>query len=102
MNSVFITGIPTAGKSYLAKKVADALGISWMKMDAVRDEMKNDPTLESWVNFFWNTNEAEYYPATPPEVQWQNIVNQSEAFWPTKKQKIEEILASENRPSSRA
>lgn len=94
MNSVFITGIPTAGKSYLADKIAKSLGITHVKMDAIRDEMVKDPTLEPWVNFFWHKNEAEYYPATPSEEQWQNIVNQSEAFWPTTKKKIEETLAS--------
>lgn len=93
MNSVFITGIPTAGKSHLAKKVAETLGISWIKMDNVRDEMLKDPKIEPWVNFFWNIDETKYYPSTPADIQWQNIVNQSEAFWPRKKQRIEETLA---------
>lgn len=94
MNSVFITGIPTSGKSYLAKKVAEKLGISWVKMDDVREGMLKDPKMEYWDKFFWNINEADYYPATPADTQWQNIVYQSEAFWPTHKQKIEETLAS--------
>jgi hypothetical protein len=86
--------IESGGKSYLANKIAKSLGITNIKMDAIRDEMVKDPVLEPWVNFFWHKNEAEYYPTTHPEEQWQNIVNQSEAFWPTMKRKIEETLAS--------
>jgi dephospho-CoA kinase len=94
MNSVFITGIPTSGKSYLAETIAASLGIECLKMDAVREEMVRDAKLEPWVNFFWNKNEKEYYQNTPPEIHWQNLVKQSEAFWPTKKQKIVHILTS--------
>lgn len=96
MNSAFITGIPTAGKSYLADKIAKSFGMTHIKIDAVRDEMVKIPKLEPWVNFFWNKNEAEYYPNTSADEQWKNIVDQSEAFWPTVKAKIEEILASGN------
>lgn len=98
MKSVFITGIPTAGKSYLAKKVASALGISSLKMDDVRDEQLKDPRIEPWVNFFRNQNETEYYSTTPPDVHWQNMIDQSEAFWPMNRQVIEQILAS-HRPT---
>lgn len=94
MNSVFITGIPTAGKSYLADKIAKSLSMTHIEVDAIRDEMVKDPILEPWVNFFWHKNEVEYYSAISPEEQWQNIVNQSEAFWSTMKKRIEETLAS--------
>ncbi len=94
MNSVFITGISTAGKSYLAKRVASSLGVDYINLDELRSEMEKDLALEPWVNFYWHKNEAEYYQTTIPEEQWQDLVKQSEAFWPTMKRKIEGVLAS--------
>lgn len=94
MPCAFITGIPTAGKSYLAKRVAEKLGCTWISMDDVIVQYNNDPVLAPWVNFFWNKDEDEYYRATSEEEQWQNIVNQSEAFWPTIKTTIEAQLAT--------
>jgi len=94
MTSVFITGTPTAGKSTLAKKIAESLGMQVMRSDDLRDEMQKNPILEPWVNFYWNKNEAEYYASVTPEEQWRDLVLQSDAFWPTMKKNILNVLES--------
>lgn len=91
MNSVFISGIPTAGKTYLAEKIATKTQMKVVSVDSLRSEMLNDPKLEKWANFFWNQDEEKYYNETSCNEQWQNLVNQSEAFWPTILSKIAEI-----------
>ncbi|MGD1003488.1 MAG: hypothetical protein ABR884_02835 [Minisyncoccia bacterium] len=91
MKYVFITGIPTAGKSYLAKKVSESLGISFVKIDDWRDEFRSDPELKKWVDFFWNKNEENYWQMTSPNQEWEDLKNQSEALWPAIFKKIEEI-----------
>jgi 2-phosphoglycerate kinase len=94
MNSVFITGQSTAGKSTLAVRLAETLGMTCVKTDAFRREMMHDPVLKPWVNFFRDRDEAQYWRTTSPEQHWQNYEDQFEAFWPTTKKNIEEILAS--------
>lgn len=94
MNSVFITGTPTAGKSCLAEKVAKMFGIAHIKMDDARREMWKDPFLEPWVNFLSSKNEADYYRTITADEQWQNLVQQSEAFWPTLKKIIDDTLVA--------
>lgn len=98
MNSVFITGTPTAGKSHLAHKISASLGLRHIKIDDLWDTVKDDPALEPWYNYFWHKDEADYYRASPPEKLWQDIVDQSEAFWPTAKKHIEQTL-SEGKPA---
>lgn len=91
MSYVFIGGIPASGKSYLAKKISQKTGAFHLNLDTLRKEMSKDPKLEPWVNFFWNLDEEEYYKNTSCEDQWENLVKQSEAFWPIFLQKVEEI-----------
>ncbi len=98
MHSVFITGIPTAGKSFLADKLCTSLGMRHVKLDDLWDSVQHDPLLEPWYNYFWHKDEAEYYRTSSPEKLWQDIVDQSEAIWPTAKKHIEEIL-SEGKPA---
>lgn len=93
-NSVFITGIPTSGKTYLAEKVASMFGMDHVKTDDMREEMVKDPLLEPWVYFFWNKDEVEYFQTFSYADQWKQLVEQSEVFWPTIKQKIKDKLAT--------
>lgn len=93
MNSVFITGISTAGKSTLAGKLAAEFGIRHVNNDHLRGEMVKDPALEPWANFYHNKNEAAYYATTSFDQCWQDLVLQSEAIWPTMKRKMKEIAA---------
>lgn len=98
MNSVFITGIPTAGKSYLAEKLCRSLDIRHVKIDDLWDTVEHDAVLGPWFNYFWHKDEAEYYRTSSPKKLWQDIVDQSEAFWPTAKKHIEHILG-EGKPA---
>jgi dephospho-CoA kinase len=78
---IFITGIPTSGKSYLAKRLAEMTGGEVVSTDNMREEMSKDPQYKKWVDFYLDKDEKEYYTTTSPEEQWKNLVNQSEALW---------------------
>lgn len=82
MAYIFIGGIPASGKSYLAAKLAKEAGTFHVNLDDLRKDMTKDPKLESWVNFYWNLDEKKYYEESSCDQLWQNLVNQSEAFWP--------------------
>jgi len=92
MNSVFMGGIPTSGKSYLAKKLSKVTGATHVCIDDLRIEMRKDPKLEPWVNFFWNKTEEKYWEEVSCEDHWINLKNQSEAFWLTVENKINDFL----------
>ena len=79
---IFITGIPTSGKSYLARKLAKMIGGEVVSTDNMREEMSKDPKYKMWVDFYVSKNEEEYYTTTSSEKQWKNLVDQSEALWP--------------------
>lgn len=91
MSCVFISGIPTSGKSFLARKIAKKLGAFHLDTDTLRKKMSEDPKLEPWVNFYWNQDEKQYLSENSCKEQWSNLVKQSEAFWPTILKKVEEI-----------
>lgn len=97
---VFIGGIPASGKSYLARKVAEKTGAFHVNLDTLRKEMRNDPKLKYWTDFFFNQDEKKYLDLkqTSYEDHWQNIVKQSEAFWPTIMKKVNEV--KKNYPSA--
>lgn len=94
MKFTFISGIPASGKSYLAKKIAKEIGIKHICIDDWREEMKDDPELKKYVDFFWNQDKKEYWRTTNCEQQWKNLRNQSEAFWPTILKKIKDVQKS--------
>ncbi len=79
---LFITGIPTAGKSYLAKKLAEELGGISVSVDDIREELSKDEKYKKWVNFYLDQDEHIYYTTTNYDEQWKNLVAQSEGFWP--------------------
>lgn len=88
MKSVFTGGIPAVGKTFLSNKLSQELDIQHIDTDDWREELKDDPKLKEWVDFFWNLDEEKYWEETTCEEHWQNIVNQSEAFWTIFKEKI--------------
>lgn len=98
MNSVFITGTSTVGKTHISKALSAELGIPRLSTDFMRIEMLKDPALEPWVNLHSGVDEAEFFRTTTPEDRWQEKVRQSEAFWPTVKNHIETALR-ENTPT---
>lgn len=79
---LFITGIPTAGKSYLAKKLAEEVGGICVSVDDMREELSKDKRYKKWVNYYLDQDEYTYYTTTTYDEQWKNLVSQSEGFWP--------------------
>jgi len=61
---LFITGIPTAGKSYLAKKLAEQVGGICVSIDNLRIELSKDLRYERCVSFYSNQDERSYYSNT--------------------------------------
>lgn len=90
---IFIGRIQASGKSYLAKKVAEQTGAFHFDLDTLRKEMSQGPKLKYWVDFFFNQNEEKYLKETSCEEHWQNLVEQSESFWPTIVNKVNEIMS---------
>jgi 2-phosphoglycerate kinase len=87
---LFITGIPTSGKSYLAKKLAEKMGGIVVSLDDFREDLAKDDKYKKFVNFYLDKDELEYYTKTSPEEQWRNFVSQSEGLWPAFLDKINE------------
>ncbi len=79
---LFITGIPTAGKSYLAKKLAKEVGGICVSVDDMREELSKNEQYKKWVNYYLDQDESIYYTTTTYDEQWKNLVAQSEGFWP--------------------
>jgi hypothetical protein len=94
MEYAFISGIPASGKSYLAAKIAKEVGALHIEIDRLRKEMSSDPQLKKWEMFFWNQDEAAYWKNTNCEQHWENLKNQSEAFWPIILKKINNVQIS--------
>ena len=92
MKYFFITGTPNSGKSTLAKKVTEAIGGIHVDIDNWRVEMWGDENIRPFVDFFKNKDEMEYWNNTSPEQDFQNLVEQSEVFWPVISKKIKNII----------
>ncbi len=91
MKYAFISGTPTAGKSFLAKKIADKIGAIHVEIDLLREVMAKDPKLKPWVNWYTDQDEEEYLKKTNNNDGWIHLKNQSEAYWPTIEKKVAEI-----------
>ena len=85
---LFITGIPTSGKSYLAKRLAEKVGGIVVSLDDFRESLSSDEKYRKWTNFYIDLNEREYLMNTSSEIQWSNLVKQSEGLWPAFLQEI--------------
>jgi len=94
---LFITGIPTSGKSYLAKRLAEKVGGIVVSLDDLRESLAKDDRYKKWTNFYIDLNEKEYLVSTRPEVQWKNLIKQSEGLWPAFLEEIKKY-ESENKP----
>ena len=79
---LFITGIPTSGKSYLARQLANKLGGICVPLDDFRENLSKDKRYSKWTNFFWNKDEKIYLTMTSAEKQLENLIAQSEGLWP--------------------
>ncbi len=94
---LFVTGIPTAGKSYLSRRLASEVGGISVSLDHHRQAISSDERYKKWIRFYSNKDEKEYFANTSPEEQWQNLVNQSEALWPAFLEKID-LYSEETSP----
>jgi|GEM_PF-629739 hypothetical protein len=79
---LFITGIPTAGKSYLARKLINATGGYCLETDNLYEELGHDPRYAKWAKFFEENNEYAYYTQNDPEKQWSILAEMHEKLWP--------------------
>jgi predicted kinase len=70
---IFITGIPTAGKSFLGNKLAKEVGGICVSIDGIRASLAEDERYKKWVNFYLNQDEYTYYTTTTYNEQWQNL-----------------------------
>lgn len=79
---LFITGIPTSGKSYLANLLAEKTAGIAILLDDFREDLSSNLEYKKWTNFYIDKDEKEYLIKTSPEEQWSNLVAQSEGLWP--------------------
>ncbi len=86
---LFITGIPTSGKSYLAKELADEVGGVAVLLDDLRKDIAQNERYRKWTNFLFDKDEHDYLRKTSPSELWQNLVAQSEGLWPAFQKEIE-------------
>jgi len=94
---LFITGIPTAGKSHLAKKLAAEVDGIIVLLDDFRETLASRERYKPWVNFYLDQDEETYLTKTTPDDMWKNLVAQSEALWSAFLEKINSY-ASEQKP----
>lgn len=90
---VFIGGTPAAGKTHVTKQFIKESGlpIEYVSIDALRRYFAKDPKLNYWVKFFLNQNAVKYWDEITQEEHLQNLIKQSEAFWPGILKKVEEV-----------
>jgi len=88
-NMLFITGIPASGKTTLAEKLAIELNAIVVNLDDVRDTIKNTEKYEKWISFYFNKDEEKYFNENSPDDRWQDLLDQSEAFFGVFKNEID-------------
>ncbi len=79
---LFITGIPTSGKSYLTNLLAEKVNGIAVMLDDFREELSSNEQYRKWTNFYIDQDELTYLSTTSPERQWNNLIAQSEGLWP--------------------
>jgi len=85
---LFITGIPTSGKTYLAKKISNEIDAIVVHLDNLRADLSKDSKYKTFTNFYLDKNEEEYLTKTSPEQIWNDLVWQSENLWPAFEKEI--------------
>ena len=91
MNSVFIGGVPAAGKSFLADKISKKYGINHVEVDKIRGAI-DKLELTQWVNYFRDQDPEEYWQKTKSKEHCQNVIKQTEMLWPEMLNSIKTIL----------
>lgn len=67
---ILIGGSPTAGKSYTARKIAEALKIPWISTDTIREQMRRIVRKDDFPNLFLHSE-------TTPEIAVDFLSNKS-------------------------
>ena len=70
---LFITGIPTAGKSYLAKKLAKEVGGIAVILDDLRESLVSKDEYKKHVEFYLNQDEETYLKTKTTEEHWGDL-----------------------------
>ncbi|MFA6353573.1 MAG: hypothetical protein WCW93_01430 [Candidatus Paceibacterota bacterium] len=78
---LIITGIPTIGKTNLAKQLAEAVGGICVSSEEIRNYLRSNPKYTATTYFWKDKNKRAYYIKTPYNQQWKNLVTQSEQLW---------------------
>jgi len=86
---LFITGIPTGGKSYLSKRIEKDFGAKHIELDDLREDLIAHPRYGKYVSFYYNKDEKTYLENTSSEDKWKDLIKQSEGIWPALKEEIE-------------
>jgi adenylate kinase len=94
---LFISGIPTSGKSYLAKRLAKETGGIAVLFDDLRESLATDERYKKYTNFYLDLDEKEYLTKAGADEQWKNLVAQSEGLWPAFIKEINKY-SNESRP----
>lgn len=89
----FVGGTPAAGKSYLVKKFIEEskLPIDYVEIDLFRKEFAKNSELDKWVKIFSSKDEIKYWDEITEKEHFQNLISQSEAFWPEILKKVNEV-----------
>ncbi len=81
---ILIGGMPTVGKSTIAKKLSEHFGLPWMSTDQVREIMKSaiDPSSSSPLRISGGVAAEEYFKKFTPKQIAEMEYEQGVATWP--------------------
>jgi len=81
---ILIGGMPTVGKSTIAKKLSEHFSLPWMSTDQIREIMKAaiDPRSDTPLNGSVDIPAAEYFAQHAPEKIAEMEYEQGIAVWP--------------------
>lgn len=79
---IFITGIPTAGKSYLARRLVRETGGICLETDNLWETLAQDSRYRPGASFFLSADRSVSFADRDYETQWQILVRHHEQVWP--------------------
>lgn len=81
---ILIGGMPTVGKSTIAKKLSEHFGLPWMSSDQIREIMKSaiDPSSDSPLNISVDMRAEDYFDRYTPQQIAEMEYEQGIATWP--------------------
>lgn len=80
--AIILTGTSTAGKSTLAKKLAQETGARRVSADGMRVRLYRDNDYGPAARFYADQPcQKKYFESTNPEVRWEHLRRQSRKLW---------------------